>query len=120
MGAEVGDPVTMEYYVWEEPGQLATRTADFRVAAIVPIETGDRDLAPTYPGISDSPSLADWDPPFPIDLRRIRPADERYWKQYRTTPKAFVPLEVGQRLWRSRYGALTSIRVAPPDRSLAG
>ena len=95
--AAVGDPITMEYYVWEEPGQLATRTSEFRVAAVVPIDAGDRDLAPAYPGISDSPSLADWDPPFPIDLRRIRPADEAYWNEYRTTPKAFVPLEVGQR-----------------------
>ena len=79
LGAEVGDPVTMEYYVWEEPGQLATRTTEFRVAAIVPIDAGDRDLAPAYPGISDSPSLRDWDPPFPVDLRRIRPVDEAYW-----------------------------------------
>jgi putative ABC transport system permease protein len=112
--AAVGDRVTMDYYVWEEPGQLATRSTEFRVTAVVPIATGDRDLAPVYPGISDSPSLADWDPPFPVDLRRIRPADEAYWNDYRTTPKAFVPLEVGQRLWRSRYGALTSIRTTPP------
>ena len=34
---------------------------------------------------------------------------------YRTTPKAFVPLEAGQRLWRSRYGAMTSIRVPAAD-----
>ena len=32
--------------------------AEFRVAAIVPIDAGDRDLAPVYPGITDSPSLA--------------------------------------------------------------
>ena len=41
----------------------------------------------------------------------MRPQDERFWEQYRTTPKAFVSLEAGQRLWRSRYGELTSIRV---------
>jgi hypothetical protein len=118
--AAAGDAVAMEYYVWEEPGQLATRTTEFRVAAIVPIGAGDRDLAPVYPGISDSASLADWDPPFPIDLRRIRPVDEAYWNEYRTTPKAFIPLEAGQQLWRSRYGALTSVRAAvPPDRSVA-
>jgi hypothetical protein len=83
------------------------------VAGIVPVDAADRDLAPVYPGISDSLSLRDWDPPFPLDLRRIRPVDEAYWEKYRTTPKAFVPLEVGQRLWRSRYGAVTSVRVAP-------
>ena len=118
--ATVGDRVAMEYFRWEEPGRLVTDTTMFRVAAIVPVTAGDRDLAPTYPGITDSAALVDWDPPFPIDLRRIRPADEAYWEQYRTTPKAFVPLEVGQRLWRSRYGALTSIRIAPrPGESLS-
>jgi ABC-type lipoprotein release transport system permease subunit len=109
----IGDPVTMEYYVWEEPGRLATRTAEFRVAGVVPINTGDRDLAPVYPGITDSKALADWDPPFPIDLRKVRRIDEEYWENYRTTPKAYIPLAVGQQLWRSRYGAMTSIRLAP-------
>ena len=108
--AAVGDPVRMDYFVWEEPGRLVTRSSDFRVAAIVPVEAGDRDLAPVYPGISDSPHLSDWDPPFPVDLRRVRPVDEAYWERYRTTPKAFIPLAVGQRLWRTRYGGITSIR----------
>jgi hypothetical protein len=109
----VGDPLTVEYFLWEEPGQLVTRTSDFTVAAVVPVTAGDRDLVPEYTGITDAPTLAEWDPPFPIDLRRIRPRDEAYWEQYRTTPKAFIPLEVGQRLWRSRYGAITSVRFSP-------
>jgi putative ABC transport system permease protein len=109
----VGDLVTMDYYVWEDPGRLLTRTAEFQVADVVPIDPADRDLAPVYPGISESPTLEDWDPPFPIDLRRIRRIDEEYWKTYRTTPKAFVPIEVGQQLWRSRYGSMTSTRIAP-------
>jgi ABC-type lipoprotein release transport system permease subunit len=109
-----GDPLTLEYYVWEEPGRLVTHSTDFHVAAVVPIAgaAADRDLAPRFPGISDSDTLADWDPPFPLDLRRVRPADEEYWRRYRTTPKAFIPLEVGQRLWRSRYGDRTSVRIA--------
>ena len=117
LGAHAGDPLTLEYVVWEEPGRLITRTADFHIAAIVPIQgiAADRTLAPVYPGISDSDTLADWDPPFPFDLRRVRKIDEDYWKQYRTTPKAFVPLDVGQRLWRSRYGDRTSVRVTPAE-----
>jgi putative ABC transport system permease protein len=113
IAAKVGDPLTLEYYAWEEPGRLVTRTADFEIAAIVPIAgaAADRDLAPVYPGISDTASLRDWDPPFPIDLGRVRRVDEDYWDKYRTTPKAFVPLEVGQSLWRSRYGDRTSVRV---------
>ncbi|HLG60077.1 MAG TPA: ABC transporter permease [Vicinamibacterales bacterium] len=119
LNARVGDPLTMDYYLFEEPGQLVTRIATFTVSAVVPIEAGDRDMAPAYPGITDSPTLGSWNPPFPVDLRRIRPIDEQYWEQYRTTPKAFVTLEAGQRLWRSRYGAVTSIRIpVSEDRSL--
>jgi putative ABC transport system permease protein len=111
--ARVGDTLTMEYYAWEEPGQLVTRDATFEVTTIVPLSAGDRDMAPTFPGISDAPTLDDWDPPFPVDLKRIRKVDEEYWEKYRTTPKAYVPLDVGQRLWRTRYGGMTSVRVTP-------
>ena len=115
LSAKRGDLIDMEYYVWEEPGQLATRTTRFTVADVVPTEYGDRDLAPVLPGISDSPTLSDWDPPFPIDLRRVRPVDEEYWNRYRTTPKAFVNLGVGRVLWGSRYGSVTSVRIAVPE-----
>jgi ABC-type lipoprotein release transport system permease subunit len=108
-----GATVTMEYYLWQEPGELVTQTRSFRVASIVPLSTGDREMTPEYPGITDSAEINDWNPPFPVDLRRIRPADEQYWEDYRTTPKAFIPLSVGQQLWRSRYGAMTSMRIVP-------
>jgi putative ABC transport system permease protein len=111
--AKVGDAASIEYYVWESEGRLSTRSANFRVAAIVPIAgaAADRDLVPEYPGITDSDRLADWDPPFPIDLKRVRPVDEHYWERHRTTPKAFIPIDRGQSLWRSRYGD----RVACPS-----
>jgi ABC-type antimicrobial peptide transport system permease subunit len=106
----VGDPVRVEYFLWEEPGRLVTREAEFELVAIVPARAVDQDYVPPHRGISDAPTLDAWDPPFPIDLSRIRPADEAYWDQYRTAPKAFVPLEAGQRLWGSRFGNLTSVR----------
>ena len=113
LAARPGQIVSLEYYVWEEHGRLLTRKAQFQLTGIVPIEgvAADPDLAPEYPGITDSDNLGDWDPPFPIDLGRIRPRDEQYWDQYRTTPKAFILLEKGQELWQSRFGKLTSLRL---------
>ena len=113
LAARVGQIVSLEYYVWEQQGRLLTRRAQFQLAGIVPIEgaAGNPDLAPQYPGITDSDNLGDWDPPFPIDLGRIQRRDEQYWDQYRTTPKAFVSLEKGQELWQSRFGKLTSLRL---------
>ena len=110
-----GDPLELEYFLWEDEGRLVTREADLRVAGVVPIAgaADDRDLAPEYRGMTDAEDVIDWDPPFDVDLSLIRPADEQYWDDHRTTPKAFVPLAAGQRLWESRWGRLTSIRVAP-------
>ncbi|MGH9463244.1 MAG: hypothetical protein ACRD1X_18710, partial [Vicinamibacteria bacterium] len=108
LGVRLGDPLTLDYYVWTDDGRLESRSADCVVSSVVPIEgaAGDPNLAPTYPGMTDADAVSDWDPPFPIDLERVRPKDEEYWELYRATPKAFIPLARGQELWRSRYGAL--------------
>ena len=122
LGAGVGDAVALDYYVWEESGRLSTRSAEFRLAGVVPIagEAADRDLVPEYPGITGSNSLADWDPPFPIDLARVRPQDEDYWDEHRTTPKAFITLARAQELWGSRFGKLTSLRLRAGAASSTG
>jgi ABC-type antimicrobial peptide transport system permease subunit len=107
--------VTLEYYLWQEGGRLSTATTEFQLVGVVPIEgiAADRNLVPEYPGITGTESLSDWDPPFPVDLSRIEKRDEDYWDQYRTTPKAFIPLAKGQELWPSRFGKLTSLRLQP-------
>jgi ABC-type lipoprotein release transport system permease subunit len=116
LGAAPGDELVLDYYVWLEEGRLETRSAAFRVLRVVPIAgaAADRDLVPDYPGITESEHMADWDPPFPVELSWIRPVDEQYWERYRATPKAFVPLAVAQGLWRHRLGRLTSLRFSAP------
>jgi ABC-type antimicrobial peptide transport system permease subunit len=111
--ARPGDVVTLDYYLWNDEGSLSTHTAQFRLEGVVPIkdQAADRDYVPDYPGITTTQNIADWDPPFPVDLKRVRPRDEEYWHKYRTTPKAFIQLEAGQQLWQSRYGRLTSLRI---------
>ena len=115
LGAGIGDDLRLVYYVWEEEGRLVTRQTDLHVVDVVPIEgpTADPDLAPDYPGITEATDVTSWDPPFEIDLGLIRPQDEDYWDDYRTTPKAFLSLDTARRLWESRWGSLTSIRLLP-------
>ncbi|HYO83389.1 MAG TPA: FtsX-like permease family protein [Bryobacteraceae bacterium] len=109
--ARVGQTVELEYYVWEASGRLQTQKAQFTAAGITPLRPEDRDLAPEYPGISGAGSVAEWDPPFPIELKRIRAQDEAFWERYRATPKAYVSLATGQNLWGSKHGSVTSLRV---------
>lgn len=119
LGAKRGDKITLDYYLWQDDGRLQTRSADFKLEAIVPLNDAavDRDLVPDYPGLTETASIADWDPPFPVDLKKVRPKDEDYWHRYRTSPKAFIPLETGIKLWGSRHGRFTSLRIRPLDGS---
>jgi len=74
----------------------------------------DRTLMPNFPGIENAESTQDWDAGFPL-IYKIRPKDEEYWKQYRGTPKAFVTLAAGQKMWANRFGNLTAIRFPIPE-----
>jgi ABC-type antimicrobial peptide transport system permease subunit len=112
-----GDDIVLDYFLWDAAAGLTTHSATFKLARTVPIEgfAADRRLAPEYPGVTAANSLADWDPPFPVDLSRVRPQDEAYWKTFRTTPKAFIDFQRGRELWKTRYGAATSVRFAVPS-----
>jgi ABC-type lipoprotein release transport system permease subunit len=117
LAAKPGDKIRVSYFQPESThGAVREATAEFRLAAVVEMSgpAADRALTPAVRGITDQLSMANWDPPFPFDLHRIRPKDERYWKEFRAVPKAFVSLAAGRRLWGSRFGQTTSLRVAPP------
>lgn len=116
LGAELGDRVTLTYYEVGPREELRERSREIAVAGVVALRGAARDplLTQEYPGISGTTHMADWDPPFPIELSRVRPVDEAYWDLYRATPKAFLPLATGQEWWRTRWGELSTVRVAPP------
>ena len=115
LGAKIGDTIAVTFFEPESvEGQVREKTVSLRLAAVVRRAgaADDRGLTPIVKGMTDELSMADWDPPFPFDAKRIRPADEQYWDHYGPTPKAFVALATGRRLWGSRFGQTTSIRVA--------
>lgn len=76
----------------------------------------DRNLVPTFEGITNAESIGDWNTPFPVDLSLVMERDEAYWERYKTTPKAFVSLNTARAMWRSSPGPstawVTSIRLA--------
>jgi ABC-type antimicrobial peptide transport system permease subunit len=113
---KLGDAtIKVKYYSPEEGEQLKEKAHHFRFRGFIPLEgvADDPDLTPEFPGITDKLTLSEWDPPFPYDNKRVKPSDEHFWDLYRTTPKAYVNLATGQKLWGSRFGNLTSIRLAP-------
>ena len=111
LNAKVGDSVTLRYYVVGLSRKLEERESVFRVRAVLPESAGvDAGLMPDFPGLTDAENCRDWDTGFPIDLDRIRDKDNAYWETNRGTPKAFISLAAGERLWGNRFGELTAIR----------
>ena len=105
--------VTIAYYSPDEKNHLVKKEATFKIHSRPQLEgvLDDPDLTPEFPGITDKVDMANWEnPPFPYYSKRIKPADEDYWKRYKTTPKAYVNLKTAQKLWKSRFGDLTSIQ----------
>jgi hypothetical protein len=117
LGVSAGDRIDVDYFVWSDVDGLQTREAPFTFVGVVAMTGagGDATLTPQYPGITDAGDVSSWDPPFPVEMQRVRKKDEDYWDTWRSAPKAFIPLEVGQKLWPSPFGSLSSLRAAPAD-----
>lgn len=110
-----GDELALSYFLPESGAKLVEATNTFRVHSIVPMELpwADRTLMPDFPGIEKAESTSDWDAGFPLTYE-VRKQDDDYWKQYRGTPKAFITLAAGQKMWGNRFGNLTAIRFPIP------
>ncbi|HEX4644063.1 MAG TPA: ABC transporter permease, partial [Verrucomicrobiae bacterium] len=92
--AKPGDKLSLTYYVIGSDRKLIERQSEFRVHGVVPMAgaAADPTLMPDFPGIAKAESSHDWDAGFAIQLNKIRDQDEKYWKEHRGTPKAFVTL----------------------------
>ncbi|MGM0486021.1 MAG: FtsX-like permease family protein [Planctomycetota bacterium] len=136
LSVKPGDELEITYFRPESSqGASEEGTAVLNVAAIVPLTppaspylpdrvlefnerptiANDPNLTPEVRGLTDQESIDDWEVPFVVDYGLIRPKDEEYWENHGTTPKAYVSLATGRRLWGSRFGQSTSYRV--PARS---
>ena len=114
--ARLGDSIRVTYFEPESTfGLLQEHSVDLQLAAIVKLEgaAADKNLTPTVRGLTDKATIEDWDLPFEIQRGRIKPDDDKYWTKYGATPKAFVSLATGRRLWASRFGQTTALRIRP-------
>ncbi|RMG39478.1 MAG: ABC transporter permease [Planctomycetota bacterium] len=110
-----GDRLRLTYYEVDHRGALHETSREFRVRDVVRLKdspAADPQMTPEVRGITDVDDIADWDQPFEMQLDRVTERDDAYWDRFRATPKAFVNLAAAQRLWGTRYGRLTSFRVA--------
>jgi len=112
LNAKVADIVELTYFVVGPMRKLIEQKSSFRIRQILPMQNPalDQDLMPDFPGLAHVENCRDWQPGIPIDLDKIRKCDEDYWQRYRGTPKAFVTLAAGQKMWANRYGNLTAVR----------
>ena len=112
LGAVTGDSIGIKYFIMGPRRQLKEVSTVLVVKKIVNIrdQIWDPALMPDFPGMSHAGNCRDWETGAPIDLKKIRPKDEAYWREYRGTPKAFISLERGQKMWANPFGACTAIR----------
>ena len=116
------DVITLTYFAPDAGNHLEKKKESFFLKETIPLKGAfdDPDLTPEFQGITDKLDMASWEnPPFPYNPKRVKTADENFWKRYRTTPRAYVTLETAQRLWGSRFGNLTSFRLTPGDEKSA-
>ncbi len=110
--AQSGDVIELSYFVLSSDGKLDEHRKKFTVREVVEIEglAADQTLMPDFPGLKDVENCRQWEPGVPVDLDKIRDVDEKYWEDYRGTPKAFISLKTGQQMWSNRYGSVTAVR----------
>jgi len=111
----VGDELKLQYFVVGLGRELKQQSASFKVAGILPMTDSKVSKAwtPEFPGVSDVDNCRDWEPGIPMNMKAIRDKDEDYWDEFKGTPKGFISLAAGQKLWSNRFGNLTAIRI--PD-----
>ncbi len=120
LSAEIGDRITITYYEPETThGRLVEKsTPPLTLRIIAPLKTAtgqpttvaDPQLTPELPGVTDERSISDWDLPFKL-VEKIGLEDEAYWDEFRTTPKAFVSFALAEKLWTTRWGTVSALRL---------
>jgi putative ABC transport system permease protein len=120
----IGSKPRMDYYDPEVEGEGKLKTADLTLRGYIHLEKAaqDRGLVPEIRGVTDPrANLYDWDRPPVLPKEKIRsrvpdkPPHPRgtFFNTNKATPMAYLNLATGEKLFGTRYGSVTSVRVAP-------
>jgi ABC-type antimicrobial peptide transport system permease subunit len=125
-GLPVGSKLRVDYFDPEVEGEGKRKTAELTLRGYIPLSGAaqDRDLVPEIRGVTDvRANLKDWDRPpvLPKDEIKRRVPDTHPRAVFfntgkppnKATPMAYVNLATATKLFGSRYGSVTSVRVAP-------
>jgi len=87
---------------------------ELKVTSIIPADNPGLRMkwVPEFPGLNTAKTLSSWESGLPLDTKRIRPEDEKYWDKYRATPKMFISIDLARGYWGNRFGKTTSILVS--------
>ena len=115
LNLSIGDRISLEYFVVGQRRHLKEENRTFRVAKVLPMPDKlgpgeESDWSPKFPGLMDAENCGEWDTGIPIK-HKIRTKDEKYWDDYRGTPKAFISLDAAQEMWGNRWGRVTGLRI---------
>jgi putative ABC transport system permease protein len=108
-----GDRIKVAYSEVTSGNQFIEKRSEFRVRSVAEMDAlaGEKEFVPEFPGLTDVEGCKDWDIGLPMDEKELKdPANEAYWKEHRQTPKAFVTLAAGKKMWGNRYGDLMAVR----------
>ncbi|MEI7904655.1 MAG: ABC transporter permease [Candidatus Firestonebacteria bacterium] len=114
LGAAEGGLLKVVFLKGSGKAGVREESRDYIAAGTLPEKYLDLDIVPKFEGITDAGSMADWNPPFKVEHSLIRPKDENYWKDFKTTPKAAVSFGEAVSYWKEEspaYSGVTSVRV---------
>ncbi len=112
LSLQPGDSIKLSYFRVGSGRKMDEAEEPFTVRAIVKMSDAEvnQSWTPAFPGLMEVEDVNRWQPGIPIDKTKIRDKDEKYWDDYRATPKAFITLAAGKKMWGNRFGELTALR----------
>ena len=89
LGIGVDDSLSLTYNVFAPGRKLVEKTSAFTVKGILPMDHTSQHArwTPNFPGVSEADNCRDWEPGIPVDLDKIRDADESIGMTTRERPR---------------------------------